>query len=115
MIKSKVILYTGIIWLAVNSCVEPNQGGKRFVFSNPEDTSTRVLERYKYYIDTPVCTDEAVSGCYKGVEFVDQEYAEKLHLTGTDIAHNYSNLISRYVGNHLKKLYREGKYSKVDL
>jgi hypothetical protein len=115
MIKSKVIIYTAIIWLAVNSCVEPNQGGKRFVFSNPEDTSTRVLERYKYYIDTPVCTDEAVSGCYKGVEFVDQEYAEKLHLTGTDIAHNYSNLISRYVGDHLKKLYREGKYSKVDL
>jgi hypothetical protein len=111
----KVILYSATLWLVITSCTNYGKKNQRFVFTNPEDTSSRILERYKYFIDTPVCTDDAVSGCYKGVEFVDQEYAEKLHLTGTDIAHNYSNMISRYVGDHLKKLYREGKYSKVDL
>ena len=86
----------------------------RFSFENPEDTSSRVLERYKYYIDTPVCNDEGCSGVYKGVEFVDAEYMQKLKLTGTDIAHNYSNIMARYVGDKLKELFKSKKYSKVD-
>lgn len=97
------------------SCSHPTGKREGFSFSDPEDTTTRVIERYRYFIDTPVCTDEGVSGVYKGVEFVDWEYARKLNLTGRDIAHNYSNFICKYVGDHLKELYRQGKYSKVDL
>jgi hypothetical protein len=97
------------------SCTNGTPSESGFSFRDPEDTSTRVVERYKYFIDTPVCTEEGVSGVYKGVEFVDWEYAYKLNLTGRDIAHNYSNVICRYVGDHLKELYRKGNYSKVDL
>lgn len=111
----KLNVFMFLFWLCLNSCGYGGSGNDDFSFSNPEDTSTRIVEKYKYYIDTPVCTEDAVSGCYKGVEFVDSEYMVKLRLTGTDIAHNYSNMIARYVGDHLKKLYRESKYSKVDL
>ena len=97
------------------SCTNRTPSESGFTFRDPEDTSTRVVERYKYFIDTPVCTEEGVSGVYKGVEFVDWEYAYKLQLTGRDIAHNYSNVISRYVGDYLKELYRQGNFSKVDL
>lgn len=102
--------------LFIVSCGDSQKSSSNgFSFENPEDTSTRILERYKYYIDTPVCTDEGCSGVYKGVEFVDVEYMQKLKLTGTDIAHNYSNVMARYVGDKLKELYRSKKYAKVDL
>ena len=69
---------------------------------------------FNYQIDTPICNDNGCTGKYAGVEFVDEEHQFKLGLTGTDIAHNYSNLMCKYVGKKLKQLYREGKYSKVD-
>jgi hypothetical protein len=94
--------------LFIVSCGDSQKSNSNgFSFENPEDTSTRILERYKYYIDTPVCTDEGCSGVYKGVEFVDVEYMQKLKLTGTDIAHNYSNVMARYVGDKLKELYNK--------
>jgi hypothetical protein len=71
-------------------------------------------ERYVFQIDTPYCDDNGCRGRYAGVEFVDEEYQIKLNLTGTDIAHNYSNVISKYVGNQLKKLFKEKKYARVD-
>lgn len=71
-------------------------------------------ERFVFQIDTPYCDDNGCKGRYAGVEFVDEEYRIKLNLTGTDIAHNYSNLISKYVGNHLKKMFLDKKYVKVD-
>ena len=69
---------------------------------------------FNYQIDTPICNDNGCTGKYAGVEFVNEEHQFKLGLTGTDIAHNYSNLMCKYVGKKLKQLYREGKYSKVD-
>jgi hypothetical protein len=69
---------------------------------------------FNYQIDTPICTENGCTGKYAGVEFVNEEHQYKLGLTGTDIAHNYSNLMCKYVGRKLKQLYREGKYSKVD-
>ena len=69
---------------------------------------------FNYQIDTPLCTDNGCTGKYTGCEFVDEETQFKLGLTGTDIAHNYSNLMCKYVGLKLKELYRAGKYSKVD-
>jgi len=99
------------------SCSQHNddQGGRYASVGNEEDTSTHITERFKYFIDTPVCNENGCTGSYKGVEFVDEEYMIKLHLTGTDIAHNYSNVMCRYVGNKLKELFKQGLYSKVDL
>lgn len=65
-------------------------------------------------IDTPLCTDSACSGMYRGVEFVSPKYFKQLDLNGADVAHQYSNKISEYVGNKLKQLYLAGLYSKVD-
>lgn len=79
------------------------------------DTLKLIEERFQFQIDTPVCNDLGCTGKYAGVEFVDEEYMLKLNLTGIDIAHNYSNLMCEYVGKKLKKLYLEGKYSRVDL
>ena len=104
-----------LFYLILFGCGRPSNDKVRFRLSHPEDTANRVVEKYKYLIDTPVCTDKGVSGVYKGVEFVDSKYANRLNLTGKDIAHNYSNVICKYVGNHLKSLYRQKKYSKVDL
>jgi len=50
------------------------------------------------------CSDEKCFGVYRGPEFIN----------GSDIAHQHSNKISNVVGNKLKSLYDEGKYSKVD-
>jgi hypothetical protein len=64
--------------------------------------------------DTPLVTQQGISGTYRGVEFVSIEMATKMHLTGTDVAHQYSNKICEYVGKELKKRYRLGHFSKVD-
>ncbi len=50
------------------------------------------------------CSDESCSGKYTGPEFI----------SGDDIAHQFSNKMSAAVGNQLKALYHEKKYSKVD-
>ena len=99
------------------ACSQNNddQGGRYASLETDEDTSTHITERYNYFIDTPVCNENCCTGVYKGVEFVDEEYMLKLNLTGTDIAHNYSNVMCKYVGNKLKELYNQGLYSKVDL
>lgn len=50
------------------------------------------------------CSEIACQGIYNGPEYVD----------GSDVAHQFSNEMSWEVGDQLKKLYAEGKYSKVD-
>lgn len=50
------------------------------------------------------CTDKSCSGQYKGAEF----------MHGSDIAHQFSNKMSAKVGDQLKKLFKQGFYSKVD-
>lgn len=98
------------------SCTESNSKNSKYLsIDTNEDTTTRLTERYKYQIDTPICNENGCTGKYIGVEFVNEEYKQKLGLTGTDIAHNYSNLMCKYVGRKLKELYREGKFSKVVL
>jgi hypothetical protein len=106
-----------LLALGVVSCdqQEDTSAGRYLSINSDEDTTTRITERYHYQIDTPICTENGCYGKYTGVEFVDVEYMNKLGLTGTDIAHNYSNLMCKYVGKKLKELYNEKKYSKVDL
>lgn len=52
-------------------------------------------------------TNSKCYGTYKGIEF-------NGNLEKSDIAHQFSNSMSRAVGDKLKKLYTERNYSKVD-
>ncbi len=58
-------------------------------------------EKGETWID---CTDSSCIGTYEGPEFID----------GADIAHQFSNTMSARVGDNLKALYANGRYSKVD-
>jgi hypothetical protein len=51
-----------------------------------------------------ICTDVSCSGKFIGREFVN----------GSDIAHQFSNKMSKAVGDKLKELYHTEKFSKVD-
>lgn len=50
------------------------------------------------------CSDLLCQGVYEGAEFIN----------GSDIAHQYSNKMSAAVGDKLKDLFNQKKYSKVD-
>ena len=52
-------------------------------------------------------TDSSCYGTYKGVEFNDA-------LEKADLAHQFSNSMCQAVGDQLKKMYLEGKFSKVN-
>ena len=54
--------------------------------------------------DTITCTDSACFGSYQGPEFI----------SGSDIAHQFSNTMSGVVGDKLKELYRQKIFVKVD-
>jgi len=51
------------------------------------------------------CTENGCSGTYIGPEFVN----------GSDVAHQFSNHMARRVGEELKALYKQKKYTKVVL
>ena len=55
--------------------------------------------------ETPFCDSSGCKGKYSGIEFKN----------GIDIAHQYSNIITKAVAAKLKELYSQGDYSKVDL
>ncbi len=104
-----------IVFMA--SCGEKNRNNKIFTTEsseNPVPDSSSNLP-FICVIDTPVCTDSACYGMYRGVEFVSEQYIDRLKLNGTDVAHQYSNKMCEYVGKKLKQLYRDSLYSKVDL
>lgn len=50
------------------------------------------------------CNDHQCMGTYIGAEFINQ----------SDIAHQFSNSMSKAVGDQLKNLYDQSKYSMVD-
>lgn len=56
------------------------------------------------YNESISCSDSICKGFYEGPEFID----------GKDIAHQFSNSMSKNVGNKLKELYSIGKFSRVD-
>lgn len=43
-------------------CTHRSSANVSFAFDDLEGKSTRVMERYKFFIDTPFCTEEGVSG-----------------------------------------------------
>lgn len=56
--------------------------------------------------EQPICDATGCSGTYTGPEFTNTE---------GDIAHQYSNVITKAVGLKLKELYQSGNYVKVNL
>jgi hypothetical protein len=101
----------------LNSCTNETDVADSNVDSNTKNSSENdslKLPKLNFHIDTPICDENGCEGSYSGPEFVDERYVEPLNLTGTDIAHNFSNLMARYVGQKLKDLYKEGIYVKVD-
>ena len=59
--------------------------------------------------EEPVCTESGCKGKYTGPEF------EKMgDNTKSDIAHQYSNVITKAVAAKLKDLYKNGIYSRVN-
>jgi hypothetical protein len=109
-----VIAYMCLVFLAL-SC---KSKGNRQIYAD-ENQEQLIMDSshnlpFTCIIDTPVCTDSACSGMYRGVEFVSERYIQRLKLNGTDVAHQYSNKMCEYVGNKLKQLYRDSLYSKVD-
>tara|TARA_R110002020_G_scaffold54229_17_gene151415 strand:- start:553 stop:1119 length:567 start_codon:yes stop_codon:yes gene_type:complete len=71
-----------------------------FSCKNPENKQIAILQKKNGII----CTDKNCHGTYGGPEFIN----------GSDIAHQFSNQMSADVGDQLKQLYSEEKYSKVD-
>ena len=66
---------------------------------NPDNSASDLNENSNI-----VCTDRSCEGMYSGPEFIN----------GYDVAHQFSNKMSHQVGDKLKELYKNGKYSKVD-
>lgn len=88
--KNLKILATNLILLSITtlSCSNP----KKDLANNPTQNNDIV------------CSDNNCQGTYQGKEFIN----------GNDVAHQFSNTMSAKVGDHLKALYKAGKYSKVD-
>lgn len=83
---------------------------KKFLIT--EEEKKRILGLYQIIKEDSsnlpgdiVCDDNGCKGTYKGPEF---------NSLG-DIAHQFSNKMSDYVGKKLKELYNNNVYSKVDL
>ncbi len=88
------LFYFFSVFIIFISCAIDVEKKKVAVTNIKKDISNSIL------INDTIC-----HGIYKGAEF-DKEHG--------DIGHQYSNLMSKVVGNQLKKLYVEEKYSKVD-
>lgn len=113
LIRISFFLCCMVLFFLHTACSQNTEDSTRRQSTDLKTADT--IKRYNYTIETPVCNERGCTGCYAGPEFVDVETAEKLGLTGTDIAHNYSNLMARHVGDQLKKMYTSGNYVKVDL
>ncbi len=73
------------------------------VFLGSCGPSIEELEKYLGNHSTITCNEEGCSGAYYGEEFMKKE----------DVAHQFSNVMSDSVGSNLKRLYHDGKYSRV--
>ncbi|WP_282160716.1 hypothetical protein [Ulvibacterium marinum] len=73
-----------------------------------KEVSIQVLHSQKTFLkgvyDKIICSDDGCEGVYIGPEFIE----------GSDIAHQFSNVMSKKVGDKLKELYKLREYSKVD-
>ena len=78
---------------------------KKFIITESEKNDIRKMYGLiKEQAENPVCNGGGCSGTYTGPEFQG----------GSDVAHQYSNTITKAVANKLKELYKSGSYVKVD-
>lgn len=76
-----------------------------FIFITPSCHDKAQSTSLSSQRDSPIhCTDSFCHGIYIGPEFINR----------SDVAHQFSNTMSRVVGDKLKELYDEKKYSQVD-
>ena len=79
---------------------------KRFIIT--EEDKRNILGMYSLIneqnSESPICSNTGCKGTYTGPEFE----------TGNDIAHDYSNVITKAVAAKLKELYKSGDYVKVN-
>ena len=79
---------------------------KRFIIT--EEDKRNILGMYglinEQNSESPICSNTGCKGTYTGPEFE----------TGNDIAHDYSNVITKAVAAKLKELYKSGDYVKVN-
>ena len=81
-------------------CSEPNTTAV-----NPEfDKEEVFINEPEIEINPIHCDSTGCKGTYQGEEFINS----------SDVAHQFSNKMSRKVGDKLKELYQKGQYSKVD-
>jgi len=85
--------------------------GKRLIISESEINTIRgmyglLMEQVS---EEPVCTESGCKGRYTGPEF-----EKRGDNTKSDIAHQYSNVITKAVAAKLKDLYKNGIYSRVN-
>lgn len=73
-----------------------------FILSCSQSTENKVPNSKNE--STIQCNEKSCTGMYSGPEFIN----------GSDVAHQFSNEMSKTVGDHLKELYIEGNYSIVD-
>ena len=105
------LVFLGLLICSVVTCQQGRTAKKKGGSSGiPEQDSLPFI----CIIDTPACDENGCTGTYRGVEFVHPAYIEQLGLNGEDVAHQYSNKISEYVGKKLKELFSKGIYVKVD-
>jgi hypothetical protein len=62
------------------------------------------VKKHKVHGEKITSSDFVCQGSYVGPEFIE----------GDDVAHQFSNEMSKKVGDQLKKLYKAGHFSKVD-
>lgn len=67
-------------------------------------SSPASIEKKQEKNEKITASDFVCEGSYVGPEFIE----------GDDVAHQFSNEMSKKVGDQLKKLYKAGKYAKVD-
>ena len=80
---------------------------KRFIIT--EEDKRNILGMYglinEQNSEPPICSNTGCKGTYTGPEF---------EINGNDIAHDYSNVITKAVAAKLKELYKSGDYVKVN-
>jgi hypothetical protein len=104
-----------VLFFSLYSCKDDKQTTSSVVSQKTSVQDDIVkMPSLNFHIDTPICDEKGCEGSYSGPEFVMEKYVEQLHLTGTDFAHNFSNLMSKYVGEELKSLFNKGVYVQVD-
>lgn len=102
--KSKIRLVIFTFLFIVSSC--------RY---EKDHSETRIQISSADQFDSIRISDYGIKGIYKGPEFISNKDVKILGLKNNDLAHQFSNRVVYLVGNTLKKLYTEKKYSKVDL